>query len=72
MVQLEDVGTQTIEELKKSQTLSVLCSSVDVEASVRVCQAVISTKGVLVHVGDYVKYCVSTPSYAEVNICSYL
>ena len=32
------------------------------------CKAVVNTKGDLIHVGDFIKYCVPSPSYTEVKI----
>ena len=65
-IQLDDYGTVTIEEIKKNQTLSVLCSSVSEKTSVCPCKAVVNTDGDLINVGDFVKYCVPSPSYSEV------
>ena len=64
-IQLGDYGTVTIEEIKKNQTLSVLCSSVSEKTSVCPCKAVVNT-GDLVNVGDFVKHCVPSLSYSEV------
>ena len=67
-IELGDYGTATIEELKKNQRFSILRSSVSMEASIRhVRQYVVNTKGDLINVGDFVKYCVPSPSYTEVK-----
>ena len=67
VVQLGDYGTMTIEEIKKSQDMTVLCSSVGVETSVHLFKAVVNINRDLIHVGDFVKYCVPSPSYTEVK-----
>ena len=65
-MKLGDYGTMTIEEIKRNQNLSVLSSSVGVETSVRLFKAVVNVNGDLIHIGDYIKYCVPSPSYTEV------
>ena len=70
MVHLNDYGTLTVEELKKTRNLTVLCSSVSMESFVLPCQAVVSKDGSdLINTGDFLQYCVPTPSYNEVSYC---
>ena len=65
-MELGDYGTTTIEDIKKAQNLSVLSSSVGLETSVRPFKAVVNVNADLIHVGDFIKYCVPSPSYTEV------
>ena len=68
-VSLLELGDKTLNAVKSSESVTLLCSDVELTALVDTFGGLMSKESSLINIGDFVKYCDHNSATAEVKLC---